>query len=328
MAVEDLADPRPPDHSVLVRPEAAGICGSEIEGYLGRMSNRRPPLVMGHEFAGTVAAAGRGVADQWVGRRVAVNPIVSCRTCRSCRAGNTNLCARRTLLGIQHPGGFAGLVVVPEPNLVPMPDGMDPRLGALVEPLANGVHAIRLAHRAGMEQALVIGTGTIGLMAMQAALRSGIPSVAVIEPHAPRRERAGALGAHATYESVIEAREAMRHQGEGLGADLVVDAVGAQATRHQALELLRPGGVAVYLGLHDDATTLHFHQVIRNQVAIQGSFAYSEGDFRDALDWLSGGRAGIGELAPVLPLERGPDLFAELARGPLLQVKVFVAATV
>src|SRR2546426_464588 len=97
------------DREVLVRAEAASICGSEIEGYLGRMANRVPPLVMGHEFAGTVVASGR----DWAGRRVAVNPLLSCGACARCRAGERNLCGERRLIGVHLPGGFAELVAVP-----------------------------------------------------------------------------------------------------------------------------------------------------------------------------------------------------------------------
>src|SRR5437867_12647285 len=106
MSVETVDEPRQRDDEVIVRPEAADSCGSEIEGYLGRMSNRVPPLVMGHEFAGTVMTTAPS-AGAWSGRRVAVNPLLSCRTCARCRAGDRNLCAQRRLIGVHLQGGFA-----------------------------------------------------------------------------------------------------------------------------------------------------------------------------------------------------------------------------
>src|SRR3954471_8121187 len=113
MTVQERPDPGDPGAGeLIVRPAAVGICGSEVEGYLGHMGNRTPPLVMGHEFAGTIVAAGPG-AEEWVGRRVAVNPIESCGSCRLCRAGQENLCARRTLIGIHSSGAFADLVRAP-----------------------------------------------------------------------------------------------------------------------------------------------------------------------------------------------------------------------
>jgi len=244
MAVEEVPEPALDEGVLMVRPDAAGICGSEVEGYLGKMGNRAPPLVMGHEFAGTVVETGEGVDEGLVGRVVAVNPLSSDGTCRLCRMGLANLCPKRTLIGIHHPGGFAERVRVPARNAYPLPQDLpDPaRTGALAEPLANGVHAIRLgtAGESTVEHAVVIGAGTIGLMCLQAAVHSGIPSVHVVEPHEARREAALGLGAH---ESAPQAREALKEVTEGLGVDLVIDAVGAEATRRMAIEmLLRPGG--------------------------------------------------------------------------------------
>ncbi len=329
MAVEEVPEPAVEPRTVVVRPEAVGICGSEIEGYLGRMGNRTPPLVMGHEFAGTVTEVGEGVDEDLLGREVAVNPLSSDGTCRLCRAGYTNLCPNRRLVGIHSPGGFAEYALAPAQNVYPLPEGVEARAGALAEPLANGVHAIKLG-LAGLfvEHAVVVGAGTIGLMCLQAAVLEDIPEVSVVEPHEARREQALELGAHAAYASGEEAREALEGPTEGLGADLVVDAVGAEVTRRMAVEvLLRPGGRAVFVGLHDDATTLGFHDIVRGQLDLQGSYAFTADDYGQALEWLIAGSAGIGELPPVLPLEEGPGAFAELVRGPSEQIKVFLAGT-
>ena len=328
MAVEEVPEPTVEPGTVIVRPEAVGICGSEVEGYLGKMGNRTPPLVMGHEFAGRVTEVGEGVSEGLVGREVAVNPLSSDGTCRLCRAGYTNLCPNRKLVGIHSPGGFAEYALVPAQNAYPLPEGTGARTGALAEPLANGVHAARLG-LAGtwVEHAVVVGAGTIGLMCLQAAVLEGIPDVSAVEPHEARRVQALALGAHAAYASGEEARATLEEPTEGLGADLVIDAVGAEVTRRMALELLRPGGRAVFVGLHDDETTLGFHGVVRGQLDLLGSYAFTAEDYSQAVEWLVQGRAGIGDLPPVLPLEEGPNAFAELVRGPSERIKVFLAAT-
>jgi threonine dehydrogenase-like Zn-dependent dehydrogenase len=327
MTVEDRPDPSDPGPGeLIVQPAAVGICGSEVEGYLGHMGNRTPPLVMGHEFAGVVVAAGDGAGD-WDGARVAVNPLAGCGRCRLCRAGQENLCPQRTLIGVHQDGAFADLVRAPAANVRALPDGMTARAGALVEPLANGVHAVRLGLATGpVRQAVVLGAGTVGLMTLQAALLSGIDHVAVLEPQDDRRRRALALGAHEVHASADEAREALRAADDGLGADLVLDAVGAQATRRLALELLAPGGRAVCIGLAADDTTLGFHDVVRGQLTIHGSYAYTMADFEQALRWLADGRVSVGDLTAVRPLADGPDAFAQLAAGPPpAQVKVFLA---
>jgi threonine dehydrogenase-like Zn-dependent dehydrogenase len=329
MAVEEVPEPTVEPGTVIVRPEAVGICGSEVEGYLGKMGNRTPPLVMGHEFAGTVTEVGEGVSENLVGREVAVNPLSSDGTCPLCRAGYTNLCPNRKLIGIHSPGGFAEYVLAPQGNVYPLPEGVGARTGALAEPLANGVHGVRLGlANHTVEHAVVIGAGTIGLMCIQAAVLDGIPEVSVVETHEARRDQARGLGAHAAYASGEEAREALEEPTEGLGADLVVDAVGAQATRRMAIqELLRPGGRVVFVGLHEDDTTLGFHGVVRGQLDLQGSYAFTAEDYSQAVEWLVEGRAGIGDLPPVLPLEEGPNAFAELVKGPSEQIKVFLAET-
>jgi threonine dehydrogenase-like Zn-dependent dehydrogenase len=330
MSVEEVPRPTVEPGTLVVRPTATGICGSEIEGYLGRMGNRTPPLVMGHEFAGTVTEVGEGVDEALVGRVVAVNPLSSDGTCRLCRAGLTNLCPNRKLVGIHSHGGFAEYTLAPAENVYPLPDGVEARTGALAEPLANGVHAARLALAGGLasaEHAVVIGGGTIGLMCLQAAVLDGIPEVHVVEPVGARREQALALGAGAAHESGDGVRRALEGRTEGLGVDLVIDAVGAEVTRRMALDLLRPGGRVVFIGLHDDDTALGFHRVVRGQFDLQGSYAYTAEDYEQALAWLVEGKAGIGELPPVLPLEEGPGAFADLVKGPSAQIKVFLAGS-
>ena len=316
MTVEERPEPGDPGAGELIlQPEAVGICGSEVEGYLGHMGNRTPPLVMGHEFAGRVVAAGQG-AGELEGARVAVNPLSGCGHCALCEAGLENVCPDRKLVGVHVPGAFADYVRVRAADARVLPDGVSARVGALMEPLANGVHAVRLAGE-GIEHAVVLGAGTIGLVTLQAALLSGIPRVEVVEPHDARRERAARLGAHAVHSAPPQ---------DDLGPDLVLDAVGAQVTRTAGLALLRPGGTMVCIGLAADDTTLGFHGVVRNQHRIQGSYAYTMADYEQAHEWLVGGAASLGDdLTPVLPLDAGPEQFARLSEGPPAEFKVFLA---
>jgi threonine dehydrogenase-like Zn-dependent dehydrogenase len=317
LVVEQVARPEPQPGEVIVTVDAAGICGSEVEGYLGRQANRTPPLIMGHEFAGSVRAIGEGVEPAWIGRRVTVNPLLSDGTCAACRAGMPNVCERRQLIGVHRPGGFGAEVAVPVGALVALPEGLDARLAALAEPLANGVHAVRLGTRRGTpERAIVIGAGTIGLAALQAARMAGIAQVAVAEPHPGRRAQAAALGAIETAASA---------DAIAGSAPLVLDAVGRPETRARGIALTRPGGTFVTLGLHADLVPVSFHDLVRREIAIQGSYAYSDLDFATALGWLAEGRAGIGPLEPVRPLAEGPRAFAALAEGATDAIKLFIA---
>jgi threonine dehydrogenase-like Zn-dependent dehydrogenase len=317
MTVEDLPEPVPGQGEVVLRTEAAGICGSEVEGYLGMMPNRVPPLIMGHELSGVVTAIGPGADPGLAGKHMAVNPVVGCGRCRYCTAGRRNLCPDRRLVGVARPGGFADAVALPERCLFEMPAAMDARLGALAEPLANGVHAIRKGAPDGAARAVVIGAGTIGLACMQAALLDGITEISVVERHPARREHALRLGASAAVASGEEVEP---------GADLVVDAAGTEATRRLAVDLLGPAGTAIFIGMHSDETPLPWRRVLRGNHTIHGVFAYEDRDFQRALELLAEGRAGLGQLKPVLPLDAGPAAFAELAKGPTSDIKVFLGA--
>jgi threonine dehydrogenase-like Zn-dependent dehydrogenase len=326
MSVEEVPAPQPRPGEVLVVPEAVGICGSEVEGFLGHQANRTPPLIMGHEFAGRITAAGDDAHADWVGRRAAVNPLVPDP---GARPGLENLGARRQLLGVHRPGGFAGAVAVPASQLRALPDGADVRLGALAEPLANGVHAVRIAQD-GAEgdasaTAVVLGAGPIGLMVLQEARLAGLGWIGSLEPQPARRAAAADIGAHATFATADEARDAVREVTNGEGADLVLDAVGVVETRRLAIELVRPGGCALMLGLAHDTTPLDFHGLIRAEITVRGSYAYTAADYDIALEHLLDSRVGLGELEPVGSLDDGPAAFAELARGPSSRFKVFLA---
>jgi threonine dehydrogenase-like Zn-dependent dehydrogenase len=161
MAVEEVPEPFVVPGAVILRPEATGICGSEVEGYLGKMGTRTPPLIMGHEFAGIVVEVGEGVDKGLVGHVAAVNPLSSDGTCRLCRTGYTNLCPNRALIGIHSPGGFADYVRAPAENVYSLPESAGARVGALTEPLANGVHVVRFGLAGDpVEHAVVLGAGT------------------------------------------------------------------------------------------------------------------------------------------------------------------------
>src|SRR5262245_8682321 len=163
LEVRDVPEPEPAAGEVLVRVGACGICGSELGSFASRSPRRPPPLVMGHEFAGIVAALGDGVTGLQVGERVVVNSLVHCGQCDLCRRGATHLCRNRQVFGMHRPGAFAELVAAPANIIYPMPETMTAVQGALVEPLANGIHVVSLAAGNPLETVVVIGGGPIGL---------------------------------------------------------------------------------------------------------------------------------------------------------------------
>lgn len=298
----ELDDPVAGDDEVLVEVGAVGICGSELEGFASKSPFRVPPLVMGHEFAG------RRVLD---GMPVAVNPIVSCGRCDLCRRGLPNVCRSRTIVGIHRAGGYAERVAVPARNCHELPPGTMITAGALVEPLANAVHAVRLAleedplpRRVG-----VIGAGTLGFLTALVAKDRGAAHVVITDLAPERRALAEASGADEIAESL---------EGE---FDVIVDAVGAPATRARSVEALRPGGTAVWIGLHGPEAGFDGQALIRQEKRVLGSFAYSDLDFAVAVE-----RAARLEPGWVVTrrLADGVETFQRLLGGDLSAVKTLL----
>ena len=330
LRVGEIAEAQAGPADVIIEP-VAGICGSEVEGYLGRQPNRVPPLVMGHELAGVVLASGAAADPDLTGALVAVNPIVSCGRCSYCGRGARNLCRTKELIGIARPGGFAERVAVPAANLVRLPDGTDPRAGAFVEPMANGVHAARLAlgDRAGV-RAVVIGAGAIGLCAVQALRQFGAARIDVLEPDERRRATAAAAGADAVHHdpaallAAAGAPDRPRARDDS-GADAVIDAAGTSAARALAVDAAAAGGTVVLAGMGDDRTELAFRPVVRDEIVLRGSYAYTDADFAQAAAWLAAGLVSQGPMEPPAPLAAGPALFARLATGPAGPVRLFLS---
>jgi threonine dehydrogenase-like Zn-dependent dehydrogenase len=319
--------PRLADGEVLVAVGAVGICGSELSGFLGQNSLRVPPLIMGHECAGRIVEATTGTfatgQSATVGTRVTFNPLVVCGTCDRCRAGRTNLCRHRQLVGAHRPGAFAQFVAVPTTQCYPLSDHLSLVAGALAEPLACSIHAVVQALVQPNQSLLVLGAGPIGLCAVAAARAQGVEQIIVSDMAPQRLEIARRWGAR----TVINVREqnvvaAVQERYPG-GVDSAIDAVGATAVRQQALQAVVPGGRVVLIGLHEEESVLPANYLVRQEIALTGSFAYTEADFAMAVDLLA--RGVVQPSADWLeerPLSAGPAAFAELVDGLAQAAKI------
>ena len=332
MSIETMPVPRPVAGEVLVEIVVAGICGSELSGYLGLNRLRVPPLVMGHEAAGRIVrASGETLADgsaAEIGRRVTFNPLISCGGCDRCAAGRPNLCRDRRLIGAHRPGAFAQYVAVPAELVWPLPPSVSDAAGALAEPVACAVRAVRLGGVAAGERVLVLGAGTIGLCILTAARRAGAGAVVIADVAASRRRIAERWGADAVLDPAAgDLADAVRGFFPG-GAGIVVDAAGASGSRAQAVECVVPGGRIVLVGLHEEESPLAFNAVIRQEVVLMGSFAYTRDDFGEAVRLLAADAVTpepwwIEER----PLDRGADAFADLADGRAAAAKTLLRVT-
>jgi threonine dehydrogenase-like Zn-dependent dehydrogenase len=303
---------------VRLKVAACGICGSELESFKNHSPRRPPPLVMGHEFCGTVVEAGLGARDWKPGTRVVSHSIVHCGRCERCTRGDTHLCAARQVFGMHRLGAFAEYVNAPARCLIPWPDGLPAGSAALAEPLANGIHVTHLTRHLPAATVLVIGAGPIGLFCQQAlqVLRGARVIVADLSPE--RLDVARTLGALRTINPREEdvARVVAAATG-GEGVDITVDAVGAAVTKRTSLDALRPGGAAVWIGLHENALTLDSYAITLPEKLVFGSYAATIGELREAVDLLAAGRIETLSWVQQFPLEHGVEAFHRMlaARG-------------
>lgn len=321
LSLQEVPAPRPGPDEALLRPLAVGICGSELSGYLGENSLRRPPLIMGHEFCAVVEEAPPG-SPYGPGSLVVVNPLLSCGVCALCRRGARNLCPERRIIGAGRPGAFAALLAVPVSACHPAPAGVEPRLAAMAEPLACALRAVEQAGTGPGEGVLILGAGAIGLLTLAVLRHAGAGAVWVADPNPHRLETARAWGGIPLPGPEPELRAELGRCTGGLGVDVAVDAVGLTATRRLALRAVRPGGRVVFVGLHEPESMLPINEIVRGETAVSGCFCYRDDTFRRALTLLREGLLPDGPWQREGPLEDGPAAFEELLAGGAAPSKV------
>ena len=314
MRYREEPEPAAGGGEVVVEVEAVGICGSDLHAYHGRDPRRVPPLILGHELAGTI------VAGEGTGRRVTVNPLITCGRCDYCRTGRDNLCAHRTMIGMTRAGGFADRLSIPAACLIDLPTDMDARAAALTEPAATAWHAIHLVLRVLVRpihecRVLVIGGGAIGMLSALLLRHLGTAGVTVAELNPLRRD---AVARHAGAE-VVDPRSAPLAESS---FDVVIDAVGAKPTRTQAIAAVKPGGVIMHVGLQDWASEIDMRKLTLAEVSLLGTYTYTTADLRATVDALQ--RGVFGELAWVEErrLDEGPQAFIDLDRGASAAAKI------
>jgi len=325
LEIADVAVPGVGAGEVLVRVAACGICGSDVHGYDGSSGRRIPPVVMGHEAAGIIAAVGDEVKGFTVGDRVTFDSTVYCGECEFCRRDEVNLCENRQVLGVscgeyRRAGAFAEYVAVPARILYRLPDALSFEEAAMLEAVSVALHGVRLAELKGKETALVIGAGMIGLLTLQAAKVAGCSLVIVADIDATRLKLASDMGADEGLQasSAELVSEVLRVTG-GRGVDVVLEAVGRDETVGAAIDCVRKGGTVVLVGNIAREVTLPLQKVVTRQIRLQGSCA-SAGEYPKAMELVSSGRIKVGPLiTAVAPLEDGPSWFERLhGREPSL----------
>ncbi len=323
--VVDVPMPRPAPDEVLIRVEACGICGSDVHGYDGSSGRRIPPLIMGHEAAGTVAAVGSGVSDLAQGEHVTFDSTIYCGKCEYCLKGEVNLCNNRQVLGVSTPefkreGAFAEYVVVPRLVIHKLPESLPFTHAAMIEPLAVAVHAVSLAEIGPDTKALVVGAGMIGLLVLEVLKEAGCKEVYVVDIDDTRLQLARELGAtECVNAKTADTKAQLERLTGGRGIDVSFEAVGSTATVKSAIESVRKGGTIVLIGNVVATVEIPLQVVVSRQLTLRGSAA-SSGEYPKCIDLLARGAVRVDRLiTAVAPIERGQEWFDRLhAREPNL----------
>jgi threonine dehydrogenase-like Zn-dependent dehydrogenase len=308
----DVPEPLVQPGDVLIKIDSAGICGSDMHAFLGHDDRRPAPLILGHEVAGVTTD----------GRRVTINPLVTCGVCRFCVSGHDNLCQSRQIISMPpREGGFAEWLAMPEANLITVPDHVPLNKAALTEPLACGWHAVRLGKaRLNVAPAdarvLVVGGGAIGVGADLCLKAQGFQSITLVEPNALRamylKQSAGFHVVHP---------DDLNNEGN---FDLVVDGVGFEATRALASSSVCPGGVIMHIGLGSASGGIDVRRLTLQEITFIGTYTYTADDLKDTASALFEGSLGALDWIEERPLADGQQAFLDIRAGETAAPKIIL----
>ena len=294
--VATVEDPTPDPSDLVLAVTGCGVCGSDVKSHADMPAG----TVMGHELSGEVVALGADATDRWkVGDHAAVLPVFSCGTCDMCRRGDVVHCAQSILVGLGGaPGGFAELIRVSADLSIPLPEGLDPSLGPLVEPFAVGLHAARAAQITIGDRVLVLGGGSVGLTSAAWARMLGAAEVTVSDPLAPRRDQADAFGASAVIDPTTEEL--------GGPYDVVIEAVGAPGLLDAAVSATDVRGRIVMAGVCFTPEPFSTVSALLKEVTVSFAVYYHRAEFVAVVDAFAAGRlnpyALMGRTAPLSEL--------------------------
>ena len=311
----DEPDPVPGPGEVLLKVEAVGICGSDMHAYHGHDPRRVPPLILGHEVAGTMASGPKK------GSRAVINPLITCGSCAYCDSGLSNLCSERELIGMRLAGAYAEYVAIPPRNLIEIPKEMNAVHASLAEPAAAALHALNLAriksHRPLAElKTLVIGGGAVGFLAALILKGYGCDQIVLAETNALRRESAQKHVGCRVHDPITD---------PPLGDDrfdLIIDAVGGGVTRKMARAAVKLGGIFVHIGLMDSAGELDIRKLTLFEITLIGVYCYTPADMRAATKTIETGMLGSLDWVETRPLSEGAKAFDDLDKGRIAAAKV------
>ena len=326
---EDVETPNPKADEVLLKVKAVSICGSDLAGYRGINPMRVGPLIMGHEFAGEVAVVGDSVTNVKVGDKVGVITNLFCGHCAACKAGLTNICENRLIIGTtmkagSYNGAMADYLVAPAAKLFPLSGKHSFSEYSLLEPLSTALRGAKLAGDLTGKTVSVIGCGPIGLLAIMCVKLFGAKTIVAVDVLDKRLEMAKRCGAT----DVLNAKEDLyaftRQLTNDAGVDVVYDAVGSASTVNLGVDIVRLGGKVIWVGLVQPKIEFEYKHAVTKEIDFKGIYLYTT-EMEEGLHLLESGKLNLGQIiTSEYPMSEGPRIFKELTSADAKDIKVIL----
>jgi threonine dehydrogenase-like Zn-dependent dehydrogenase len=324
---EEAPDPEIGEDQLLVESRAVGVCGSDLHGYLGLTGRRIPPMIMGHEFSGVVRQKGKKVKGFAAGDRVCVQPIQFCGACVFCRQGFQNICPNKKILGVMDVNGaMAELIAVNADHAFGLGDGVSFADGSMVEPFSVANAAVKQAPELRGKNVAIVGAGTIGLCLLQFVVMGKPRRIIVTDLSQNRLSIAEQLGAHTLVNPGQEdAVKAVLEVTDGMGADIVFEAVGESPTARQSVDLAKIRGNIVWIGNSAKMVEIDMQKVVTTELNIQGSYGFTTETFKETLSLMNAGKLRAERIVSVKqPLSDGAAVFEKMLREKDKHIKAIL----
>ncbi len=305
----------------ILKIQASGICGSDMHAYHGQDERRIPPLILGHEVSGVIQNG------KFQGKTVVLNPLICCGKCDYCKNEREHLCPERTMIGMSTPikreGGLAELVSVPEKNIYEVPKALDTKEAALAEPTAVALHAVILAEQTlkkplEKSKVLIQGAGAIGLLC--GLILSKDKKCKDIYLSDPNKKRLDECSKYLDAKFVSPIDKSIKEND----FDLVMDSVGLEVSRQQAIHVVAPGGSIVHIGLTQPSGTFNFRKLTIQEIILIGTYCYTNKDFKNTLDILTKKKLGSLDWIEFRELKNGAQAFKEIHDGTCIAPKIIL----
>ncbi len=322
----EIQDIPQPDYAgrVLIKVAYAGICGSDVSVYMGKHPRAKAPLIMGHEFSGTVAAIGEGVkTDLQPGDKVVVDPLIFCGKCNACLNGNTHVCRTLNLYGVDCDGGMAEYAVVDESCILKLPADMPLKLAAVIEPVAVVIHGLRMIKKNFYASACVVGLGPMGLLTAIMLKDSGINQLFAVEANENRAQYARKLGIEVINPKDTDPVAYIMERTGNEGVEILVEASGSPAAAKTITDITGVRGEILLLSVFKEPTALDLRAINFKEQLLIGCRVYTQLDFKDAVTYTY---KNLDKVAAVVshthPIEGGQEVFQDIISGKTETMKV------